>query len=285
MIEKCSGVAQFGPPDLIVSDVDGTLIDDDNRVSPRTIAVIESAVASGAEFVLATGRPPRWIAEVTDQFAASSAHVRYAVCANGAIVYDIERDSVLSAATLPPDVLERLVDRVYHAVPECGLAAERAGESAYDAATPPFVATSGYRHAWLNPDHVEVGDDEVYAEPAVKLLVRQPDMRSDDIAARLRDEVSGLAEITFSTDNGLIELSVPDTHKASGIRRLVERAGLPATATIAFGDMPNDVEMITWAHHGVAMAQGHPAALAAADEVTLGNNEDGVARVLERWYG
>lgn len=280
-----SAATEFGPPTLIASDVDGTLIDDENRVSRRTIDVIGSAIASGAEFVLATGRPPRWIAEISDQFDDTPAHVRYAVCANGAILYDVAHDRVLSAATLAPDVLEKLVERAYARIPGCGIAAERVGESAYDAATPPFVATSGYRHAWLNPDHIEVGDDEVYAEPAVKLLVRQPDMRSDEMAARLKGAVGDLAQITFSTDNGLIELSLPDTHKASGLQTLIGLAGLTDTATIAFGDMPNDVEMLTWAGHGVAMSHGHPAALAAADEVTVGNNDHGVARVLERWFG
>lgn len=275
----------FGPPTLIASDVDGTLIDDENRVSPRTIAVLAAAVDRGVDFVLATGRPPRWIAEITDQLAGTVAHVRYAVCANGAILYDVEHDRVISAATMEPDILEKLVDRAYRQIPGCGIAAERAGRSAYDAATPPFVATSGYRHAWLNPDHIEVGDDEVYTEPAVKLLVRQPDMRSDEMAARLSDVVDGLAQITFSTDNGLVELSVPDTHKASGLRRIVDVAGLDASSAVAFGDMPNDVEMLTWAGHGVAMSHGHPAALAAADEITVSNNEDGVAQVLERWFG
>ena len=56
-------------------------------------------------------------------------------------------------------------------------------------------------------------------------------------------------------------------------------------AVIAFGDMPNDAEMLTWADHGVAMGHAHAAAISAADEVTIGNNEDGVARVLERWFG
>ncbi|MDY6808163.1 MAG: HAD family hydrolase [Actinomycetota bacterium] len=275
----------FGPPTLIASDVDGTLIDDENRVSRRTIDVLAAAVDRGVDFVLATGRPPRWIAEITDQLEGTAAHVRYAVCANGAILYDVAHDRVISAATMEPDILEKLVDSAYRQLPGCGIAAERAGRSAYDAATPPFVATSGYRHAWLNPDHIEVGDDEVYTESAVKLLVRQPDMRSDEMAARLKDAVDGLAQITFSTDNGLVELSVPDTHKASGLRRIIELADLDASSTIAFGDMPNDVEMLTWAGHGVAMSHGHPAALAAADEITVGNNEDGVARVLERWFG
>ncbi|GAC70969.1 HAD family hydrolase [Gordonia soli] len=272
-------------PTLIASDVDGTLIDDRNTVSSRTLAVLGAARDAGTDFVLATGRPPRWIAEISDQFAGSRAQVDYAVCANGAIVYDVRNDRVLSAATLAPDVLVKLGEIASAAIPGCGLAAERVGESATDAATAPFVASSGYEHAWLNPDHVEVGDDEVFARPAVKLLVRRPDWASDEMARRLAPRVGDIAQITFSTDNGLIELSVPDTHKASGLQTLIEFAGLDAATTIAFGDMPNDVEMLTWADHGVAMGHGHPAARAAADEITLDNNADGVAAVLEHWFG
>ncbi|MEO9329239.1 HAD family hydrolase [Gordonia aurantiaca] len=274
----------FGPPTLIASDVDGTLIDDENRVTPRTLAALAGARDAGVEFVLATGRPPRWIAEITDQFAGTDAHVRYAVCANGAILYDAEHDRVLWSANLEPDIMVKLGEIAYREIPGCGIAAERAGRSAHDAATPPFVASAGYEHAWLNPDHIEVGDDEVFGEPAVKLLVRKPDMPSGEMAERLRPHVGDLAQVTFSTDNGLIELSVPGTHKASGLARLCAETGLPADGLIAFGDMPNDVEMLTWASHGVAMAHGHRAALDAADEITVGNNDDGVARVLERWF-
>lgn len=272
-------------PTLIASDVDGTLIDDVNRVSTRTMSVLANAVESGAEFVLATGRPPRWIAEITDQFDPAVLPVRYAVCANGAILYDVAADRVVSADVLSPEVLAHLGAIAQQHLPGCGIAAERVGESAHDAATAPFVATAGYQHAWLNPDHVQVGDHEIYSVPAVKLLVRAPQMRSADMAQRLSGAVGDLAQITFSTDNGLVELSLPDTHKASGLRKLLQHSGIDGSSTITFGDMPNDVEMLAWADHGVAMGHAHPAALAAADEITVGNNEDGVARVLERWFG
>jgi hydroxymethylpyrimidine pyrophosphatase-like HAD family hydrolase len=49
---------------------------------------------------------------------------------------------------------------------------------------------------------------------------------------------------------------------------------------IAFGDMPNDVPMLTWAGHSVAMANAHPAVREVADDVTLTNDEDGVAEYL-----
>ncbi|MBJ7291266.1 HAD family hydrolase [Williamsia sp.] len=272
---------RFGPPTLIVSDVDGTLIDDDNTVRPLTREAIRRAAKVGTTFVLATGRPPRWIAEIADQLDA----LTYAVCANGAIVYDVAQDKVLHTATLDPDALVRLAGFAQELIPGCGLAAERVGESAHDAATPPFVASTGYEHAWLNPDHIEVGDDEVVSAPAVKLLVRKPGMASDEMARRLSEVVGDLAAVTFSTDNGLIELALPGINKASGLKKLADIASLPTDAVIAFGDMPNDIEMLRWANRGVAMANAHPAAKDAADEIATSNDNDGVGRVLMRWYG
>jgi hydroxymethylpyrimidine pyrophosphatase-like HAD family hydrolase len=210
--------------------------------------------------------------------------VRYAVCANGAIIYDVENDRILSAAELGVPRLRKLIEIVETTLPQAGLAAERAGASAHDAATRPFVATAGYEHAWLNPDHEVVDDVDLADAPAVKLLARAPQMRSEDMAQLLIPVVGDLAEVTFSTSNGLIELAVPDTHKASGLVRLAELTGLPTDAVVAFGDMPNDVEMLRWASHGAAMAHGHPDAIAAADEVAPTNNDDGVARVLRRFF-
>nr|WP_212763285.1 HAD family hydrolase [Gordonia araii] len=278
---------------MIASDVDGTLLDDANKVSQATVHAITDAVRAGVDLVLATGRPPRWIAEVTDQLVVpddlvelrpGASLVRYAVCANGAIVYDVENDRILHAAQLEVPRLRKLVEIVEQTLPDAGLAAERAGESAHDAATRPFVATNGYEHAWLNPDHELVDDADLSDEPAVKLLARAPQMRSEEMAELLVPAVGDLAEVTFSTSNGLIELSVPQTHKASGLKRLAELTDLPTDAVIAFGDMPNDIEMLRWASHGAAMAHGHPAAIAAADEVAPTNNDDGVATVLRRYF-
>jgi hydroxymethylpyrimidine pyrophosphatase-like HAD family hydrolase len=54
---------------------------------------------------------------------------------------------------------------------------------------------------------------------------------------------------------------------------------------LAFGDMPNDLPMLRWAGHGVAVANAHASVLAEADEVTAGNDDAGVARVIERVFG
>ncbi|WP_051198488.1 Cof-type HAD-IIB family hydrolase [Gordonia shandongensis] len=271
-------------PTLIASDVDGTLIDDDNRISARTIEALIRARSRGVELVLATGRPPRWIPEITEQLAQTPAAVRYAVCANGALVYDVSADRILHAATLTPETLAQIAAICAEALPGCGLASERAGATAFDAASAPFVATPGYRHAWLNPDHVEVSLAEVAAEPAVKLLARMPGMSSRAMADAVAPLVGDRAEITFSIDTGLLEFSVPGTHKATGLRWLTANTDVDGRRVVAFGDMPNDAEMLAWASRGVAMGHGDPAAHAAADELTGSNLDDGVAAVLERWF-
>ena len=78
-------------PALIATDVDGTLLDPDERITPRTRGGVAAAVGSGAHFVLATGRPPRWI----PAGGRRSGFAPMAVCANGAVVYDAASDRVI----------------------------------------------------------------------------------------------------------------------------------------------------------------------------------------------
>ncbi|MGV9801998.1 HAD family hydrolase [Mycobacterium sp. NPDC003449] len=267
-------------PGLIATDVDGTLLDEDEKVTPRTRAAVRAAVETGTTFVLATGRPPRWIQPVVDGLGLAP----MAVCANGAVIYDSATDRIVSAETLPPDVLGELAEIATRVVPGAGLAVERVGRSAHDAATPQFVSSPGYEHAWLNPDNTEVSVEDLLSAPAVKLLIRKAGARSADLAAVLAEHIGPHGDITYSTDNGLIEVMPVGISKATGVARLVGPLGLTATDVVAFGDMPNDVPMLAWAGRGVAMGNAHPEAVAAADEVTVTNREDGVARVLERWW-
>jgi Cof subfamily protein (haloacid dehalogenase superfamily) len=238
-------------------------------------------VDAGAQFVLATGRPPRWVPPVVEQLGFAP----MAVCANGAVIYDPQTDRIVSANTLLPDALGELAEIANRVIPGAGLAVERVGTSAHDAATPQFVSSPGYEHAWLNPDNTEVSVEDLLSQPAVKLLVRKAGARSSDMAAALVEHVGLLGDITYSTNNGLIEVVPVGISKATGVEQLAGPLGLSAVDVVAFGDMPNDVPMLSWAGRGVAMGNAHPEALAAADEVTVTNADDGVARVLERWWG
>ena len=267
-------------PVLIATDVDGTLLDDDENVSPRTRAAVRAAVDGGAQFVLATGRPPRWVGPIVDQLGFAP----MAVCANGAVVYDPSTDQIISARTLSADVLGELAEIATRVIPGAGLAVERVGRSAHDAATPQFVSSPGYEHAWLNPDNTEVSIDDLLSAPAVKLLIRKAGARSADMAAELARHIGLAGDITYSTNNGLVEIMPLGVSKATGIEEVARPRGVTAAEVVTFGDMPNDVPMLRWAGLGVAMGNAHPDAVAAADEVTATNVKDGVARVLERWW-
>jgi Cof subfamily protein (haloacid dehalogenase superfamily) len=207
-----------------------------------------------------------------------------AVCANGAVLYDPATDRVVSARTLSVEVLAELAQIATRAIPGAGLAVERIGRSAHDTATPQFVSSPGYEHAWLNPDNTEVSREDLLSTPAVKLLVRKAGARSADMAAELVKHVGLEGDITYSTNNGLIEIVPLGISKATGLAELARPLGITDDDVIAFGDMPNDVPMLRSAGHGVAMGNAHPDAIAAADEVTTPNTDDGVARVLERWW-
>ena len=268
-------------PVLIASDVDGTLVDDDEKVSPRTLAALNAVRAAGGHFVLATGRPPRAV----DPIAAQLDFAPLAVCANGAVLYDTGTGRVVSASLMSPDLLGHVAELVYRYLPGAGFAAERVNNGAHDAATPRFVASTGYQHAWLEPE-TNTGDDAVVlSHPAVKLLVRQPGMTSDAMHAAIAPHLHGIADVTYATNNGLIEFHVPGVTKATGIQAAMAHLGLADGArTAAFGDMPNDSEMLRWAGVGVAMANAHPQARAAANIMTGTNLDDGVAQILERWF-
>jgi Cof subfamily protein (haloacid dehalogenase superfamily) len=266
-------------PRLVATDVDGTLLDPDDRVSRRAAAVIGRAVAAGVQFVLVTGRPPRWIPPVVDQLGVA----RLAVCANGSVLYDALEDRVLSSHTLDPATLAELAEAAAVALPGCGLAVERVGAGAFDDSAP-FVAEPSYLHAWPDSDNAVVARSELLSRPAVKLLVRCPQLSSDAMVAALAPVVGDAADLTFSHPRGLVEISPHNVTKATGLAEVAHEQGLTAADVIAFGDMPNDLEMLRWAGHGVAMGNAHPALLDVADEVTASNGDDGLALVLERWF-
>lgn len=267
-------------PTLIACDVDGTLLDEDETVTPRTRDAVRAVVAAGAYFVLATGRPPRWIRPVVDALGFSP----MAVCANGAVIYDPATDRVVSARTLAVDTLGELVEIATRVIPGAGLAVERVGDRAHDSATPQFVSSVGYEHAWLNPDNTEVSIEDLLSAPAIKLLIRKAGARSADMVAELAKHVGIVGDITYSTNNGLVEILPLGISKATGVEEVARPLGITDGNVAAFGDMPNDVPMLVRAGHGVAMGNAHPDVLAAADEITAPNTDDGVARVLERWW-
>jgi HAD superfamily hydrolase (TIGR01484 family) len=263
-------------PGLVASDVDGTLLDADDHPGPRLLAVLERMRSAGVPLVLATGRPPRWIEPVCDLIGERG----LCVGANGAVLWDAATDEVLEAAELDTDVLAEVVDRLRVALPGAGLAVERVARPG----VAEFCCDASFEHAWPNSDHVVVPVAELAAQPAMKILARRRGLGSDVMAAAVREGLGELVDVTFSASGGLVECSVRGVTKAHGLAQAAAHLGVAREDVVAFGDMPNDLEMLRWAGHGVAMGNGHPELHAVADEVTARHDEDGVALVLERWF-
>lgn len=261
-------------PRLVASDVDGTLLDPLEELTPRTAAAIAKVVASGTPFVLVTGRPVRWIPPVAGPAKLDG----YAVCGNGAVVYHIGRDEIVSAHTLDPVTLMDATHALTEAMPGSMVAVERIGDG------PVFATEHGYSSPWDDAESHSLSRAQVLGHPAIKLLVRHTEMTSDAMASIATDVLGSAVAVTFSSSRGLIEVSRAGVTKATGLAEVADVFGVAADEVVAFGDMPNDIEMLRWAGLGVAMANAHPDVIAVADEVTVSNGEDGVAVILHRWF-
>jgi Cof subfamily protein (haloacid dehalogenase superfamily) len=264
-------------PRLVASDLDGTLVRSDQTISDRSRAVLERVERAGSLFVMVTGRPPRWMAPV----AEATGHRGLAVCANGAIVYDLHTERVVRSHLIDAGVAAQVVAALRRDVPGVVFAVERGPVGDEPGG---FGREPAYLPRW-DVDEVQVAPlEELVADGVVKLLVRHDGFGPDELLARAVAAVGGAAECTHSSGDGLLELSATGISKASGLASLAQEWGVPAGEVVAFGDMPNDLPMLAWAGHAVAVANAHPEVLAAADEVTGSNDDDGVAQVLERWF-
>lgn len=260
----------------IATDLDGTLLRRDNTVSARTRAAIDAAEDAGLLFIVATGRPPRWIHPVIEQIG----HRGLVVCANGASVFDPAENRLMVRNDLDLDVAAGLVDDILGSYPHAVLGFEQG--MTFSADTSIAASNFGLFESW-KLQGMQVGPIRSFlTEPVTKLIIRLPDDTPPGAARDVQALVGDRALVTHSTTESFLELSHPDVHKASTVERLLEDAGIAAAETVAFGDMPNDLELIRWAGLGVAVANAHPRLLAEADEVTASNEDDGIALVIER---
>ena len=259
---------------LVASDIDGTLIRTDGTLSPRTLAALARLPELGVAAVLSTGRPLRWLQQVYDQMPEPIP----AICANGAIVYDPHTDTVLRAAPLDVDLLLDVTKKLREAVPDISLAVEVEDGRSFR-----------YDETWPVRDEADqvrvlATAEQLISAPAVKLLARSATSAPEDFYELVSATLGETAQTTHSSSSALVEISAAGVTKAAGLAWLCERDGITAEQVVAFGDMPNDVPMLTWAGLSVAMGNAHPAVREVADEVTLSNDEDGVAAYLETLF-
>ena len=260
-------------PLLVATDLDGTIVRSDGTISARTVAAFARVEQAGAHFVLVTGRPPR----VMPPIAAAFGKRGTAICANGALTYDMAAGTVVAAHLIAPDVLVAAARALRAAIPGIGIAVEY----------PDGHAADGIYQSvrWdVNASLPRPSDDVLFGRPAAKLLGRHMDWTPDELLAKAAPVLDGLVNVSHSNGLSLIEAVADGVSKATAVAELAASYGIGPESVVAFGDMPNDLPLLSWAGTSCAVAGGHPEVLATATHVIGGNDDDGVADYLEKLY-
>jgi len=258
-------------PRLIVLDLDGTLLGADGAVSERNSAALHRAVRSGARVVIATGRPPRWLEHIRPAVPSS-----LALCCNGGLVLDLDTDAVIASYPLDGAAIVRAVGELRAAgsvfsvagegLPDFGIAAE------FDF---PRRGSAGV---------VRMAIDDICAVHIVKILIRPEPGTGQAVVDYFATRFGREFTLTSSTNDGLIEISRFGITKGSVIAGIAAGWGIDPACAVAFGDMPNDIEMLRWAGHSVAMGNADGTVKAIATETAGHHDRSAVAEILERWF-
>ena len=260
-------------PRLVATDLDGTLLRTDGSVSPHTAGVLRAVVDLGVEVAFVTARPWRWMTELWEYVGSRG----LAVVSNGALLLDVATGEPLEVHGIERDVGLPLVEAIRSRVPGSAFAIEMLAGISLD---------PDYREPGHAPPGSPRGDlAELWTGPVLKLLVRQADgVDPGFFRDAVLDAVGDRATTTWTMD-GLMEISAVGVTKGAALARLCELRGVAAHDVVAFGDMPNDLAMLTWAGTSYAVANAHPSVLEAADHVAPSNDDDGVASVLAELVG
>lgn len=265
---------------LIALDMDGTLLSSDKRVLPSSQQAMAEAAAAGKTVAIASGRSPVMI----ELDRASLGAVRYAICCNGTVLYDLAERRVLSTRTLPHETI---------------LAAVRAlgdDEAMIDIFQGGgfFCQASDLEHM----DHYHMGLYQgMYRATAwqvsdIRTMLLDPaanyqkvifHLTSPETRERVVAQMAGVPVEMARSETTSLEFSPQGVTKASGLMELADMLGIPHAATIAVGDAENDLDMLRAAGLGVAMGNANEGARRVADVVVADNDHDGVAEAIRHY--
>ena len=258
-------------PRLVATDLDGTLLRSDGTVSAASRELLATLDRRGVPVVFVTARPMRWMGDLWPLVGRHG----MAIVSNGAILYDVGAGRARHVTGIDAAAGIALCEAIAAAVPGAGFAIECVSGIRRDPV---------YEEPYEVPEGSPVGPlDELWDEPAVKLLVRHSGIDPDAFRDRVIAAVGDRAVATWTVP-GLVEISAPGITKASRLVQVADELGVAAADVVAFGDMPNDLPMLEWAGTSYAMANADPTVLAAATHRAPANDDDGVAAVLAELF-
>lgn len=267
---------------LIASDMDGTLLNSNTQISERTAKALRAAQEKGVIVSLCTGRFAQYGAMMLNNIGVSGP----VAGANGGSIWDDTLKKTVAAHPIDADTALRIntllrdCDVYYYVFASDTIASSETGKN------------HPLSHYWHNQDFArkyslsfgngrEYTLDVVGNNRAVKFFVtRQP----DDVYAYLSTELAKIPGIyvTASSKN-CFEIMKEGVNKRSGVEELAALHGIDMKNVMTLGDYDNDMPMIRAAWLGVAMGNATDEVKACADYVTDTNDNDGVAKAIEKF--
>lgn len=266
---------------MIGLDLDGTVLTEKKELTDRTKAAISKALAQGVVVLVATGRPWRGVPEELRDFPG----MRYALTSNGARIIDTVEGRVIEEHLLSPRLAQKVLEI-------CGK---------YDTLQEVYFDGQGYAPAdqmavveryHKNPSMCEYMRKTRLPVKDIRKLVEQENRGLDKVQALFADmDERETAWKELEQEKGLelvgslqynIEINAAGVNKGTGLVNLGRMLGIRRKEIMAFGDGDNDIAMLREAGFGVAMANADEQVKAAADYITLSNEEEGVAEAIER---
>jgi Cof subfamily protein (haloacid dehalogenase superfamily) len=255
---------------LIALDIDGTLLNDHHELTPRVRGAVRAAVEQGAVIVLCTGRGTTSALPVLQELGLKGTLITH----NGASVVDSETRQVLYDTVILPELAERYTsycrERGIHF--DMNTAIDLYVEDLKD------EAKAMYDNLLARP--INRHKQEGFPERLVKISIYAPKDVLDEVEidwGEWRHELQAIR----SGDN-FIDVQHLHASKGKALEQLAALRGIKREEILAIGNYYNDIGMLVFAGWGVAMDNSPPEVKAEADEVTVSNNEDGVALVLEQ---
>ncbi len=264
---------------ILVLDIDGTLTKNDKTLSPVTRDALIKAEQQGMKLVLASGRPTYGIAPLADELRMAE-YGGYILAFNGGNIINWQTKECIHSNVLPDEVKPYL----YDCAKRCGFAIlsyDLDGNIITENPDDEYVVYE----AFLNKMPIRKVDnflEEVTYKLPKCLIVGKPEPLHElelEMAEKLKDTMN-----VFRSEAFFMELVPLGIDKAKCLEILLDKIGMTREEMVACGDGFNDLSMIEYAGLGVAMANAKEPVLAAADHVTLSNEEDGVAKVVEDFF-
>jgi Cof subfamily protein (haloacid dehalogenase superfamily) len=261
---------------IVFSDLDGTLLTAQKTVHPLCVEALERFQERGGVFVPCTGRPRAILPDyVTDLPGA-----RYAICVNGATVYDLATNEVIMRGDIGPD----RVLRIYDAVSKFKITFDVMADGRAFTERERYNDFSSYGFGKEVLAHLQKSRtpfDEPMSERlhmfdnVERLTMYWHNEQERDEIIRVVEEDPTLSWTSSEANN--IEVSDADASKGAAVEWLCDHLGIDRGESVAFGDGMNDTTMLQSAGIGVAMKNAQPGVAQYADESTrLTNNEGGV---------